>query len=149
MAKNTYKSNTFKKTKKKRKKTSINLRFFSDRRFQLTVGIFLLTLSFFLITAFVSYLFTGKADQSVVESFFDTDIKESGFEIENWFGLLGALSSHYFIYKWFGIASFFIPPFLFLLGTYILFKKQIVIIYQNIFMLTVWVLYLKILLIPL
>jgi S-DNA-T family DNA segregation ATPase FtsK/SpoIIIE len=126
MAKNTYKSNTFKKTIKKRKKTSINLRFFSDRRFQLTVGIFLLTLSFFLITAFVSYLFTGKADQSVVESFFDTDIKESGFEIENWFGLLGALSSHYFIYKWFGIASFFIPPFLFLLGTYILFKKQLV-----------------------
>ncbi len=126
MAKNTYKSNNFKKRKKERKKISFNLKFYRDRRFQLTLGIFLLTLSFFLITAFISYLFTGKADQSVVESFFDTDIRESGFEIENWFGLLGALSSHYFIYKWFGIASFFIPPFLFLLGTYILFKKQLI-----------------------
>jgi len=142
MAKNTYKSNNFKKRKKERKKISFNLKFYRDRRFQLTLGIFLLTLSFFLITAFISYLFTGKADQSVVESFFDTDIKESGFEIENWFGLLGALSSHYFIYKWFGIASFFIPPFLFLLGTYILFKKQLISIkrsFQFIFFFIFWI----------
>jgi S-DNA-T family DNA segregation ATPase FtsK/SpoIIIE len=68
---------------------------------------FLLTAAFFFMTAFVSYLFTGKADQSVVEAFNTTDIRESGFEIGNWFGLLGALSSHYFIYKWFGLASFF------------------------------------------
>lgn len=126
MAKNTYKSNTFKKKKKERKKISINLGFFKDRRLHLTVGIFLLTLSFFLITAFISYLFTGKADQSVVESFFSSDIRESGFEIENWFGLLGALSSHYCIYKWFGIASFLFPPFLFLLGSYVLFKKELI-----------------------
>jgi len=125
MAKNTYKSNSFKKQKKARKKFFFKFGFFRDKRLHLTLGIFLLTLSFFLITAFISYLFTGKADQSVVESFFTTDIRESGFEIENWFGLLGAISSHYFIYKWFGIASFFIPPFLFLLGTYILFKKQL------------------------
>ena len=110
MAKNTYKSNTFKTKKKERRKISFNLGFFRDRRLHLTVGIFLLTLSFFLITAFVSYLFTGKADQSVVESFFTSDVRESGFEIENWFGLLGALASHYFIYKWFGIASFLFPP---------------------------------------
>ena len=126
MAKNTYKSNTFKKKKKEKKSITFKFGFFKDRRLHLTVGIFLLTASFFLITAFISYLFTGKADQSVVEAFSSTSIKESGFEIENWFGLVGAISSHYFIYKWFGIASFLIPPFLFLLGTYILFKKQLV-----------------------
>jgi len=126
MGKNTYKSNTFKKSKKEKKKFTFKLGFFKDRRLHLTVGIFLLTASFFLITAFISYLFTGKADQSVVEAFSTTPIKESGFEIENWFGLLGAISSHYFIYKWFGIASFLIPPFLFLLGTYILFRKQLI-----------------------
>jgi S-DNA-T family DNA segregation ATPase FtsK/SpoIIIE len=89
----------------------------------------------------VSYLFTGKADQSVVEAFNTTDIRESGFEIGNWFGLLGALSSHYFIYKWFGIASFLMPPFLFLLGTYVLFKKQLVSIrrsFQFILFSTFW-----------
>lgn len=126
MGKNTYKSNTFKKKRKEKKNFSLKLGFFKDRRLHLTVGIFLLTASFFLITAFISYLFTGKADQSVVEAFSSTSIKESGFEIENWFGLIGAVSSHYFIYKWFGIAAFLIPPFLFLLGTYILFKKQLI-----------------------
>ena len=141
MGKNTYKSNTFKKTQKERKKFSMNLSFLKDRKLHLTVGIFLLTAAFFLLTAFISYLFTGKADQSVVEAFGSTDIKESGFEIENWFGLLGAISSHYFIYKWFGIASFFLPPFLFLIGTYILFKKQIVSIsrsFQFILFFTFW-----------
>ncbi len=126
MAKNTYKSNTFKKTSKEKKKGSFKIGFFKDRRLHLTVGIFILAMSFFFITSFVSYLFTGKADQSVVEAFTTTELRESGFEIENWFGLLGAISSHYFIYKWFGIASFLMPPFLFLLGIYIVFKKQLV-----------------------
>lgn len=126
MGKNTYKTNTFKKSKTERKKVSFKLGFLKDKRLHLTVGIFLLTVSVFLIAAFVSYLFTGKADQSVVEAFSSTGIKESGLEIENWFGLMGALSSHYFIYKWFGIASFLIPPFLFILGWYILSKKQLI-----------------------
>jgi DNA segregation ATPase FtsK/SpoIIIE, S-DNA-T family len=125
MSKNTYKSNSFKSIKKEKKKRPFNFGFFKDRRFHLTVGIFFLVASFFLMTAFISYLFTGKADQSVVESFTTSDVIESGYEIENWFGLLGALVGHYFIFEWFGIASFFFPPFLFLLGTYILFKKQL------------------------
>ncbi|MCG8310403.1 MAG: DNA translocase FtsK [Cytophagales bacterium] len=125
MGKNTYKSNTFKKRKKEKKKRSFNINFVKDRRFHLTVGIFLLAISIFLAAAFISYLFTGKADQSVVEAFSSTAIKESGLEIDNWFGLMGAISSHYFIYKWFGIASFLIPPFLFVLGWYILSGKQL------------------------
>ncbi len=131
MGRNSYKSNTFKKTKKEGEKRSFKFGFFKDQRLHLTIGLFLLTASFFLVTAFVSYLFTGKADQSVVEAFSSTGIKESGFEIENWFGLLGAISSHYFIYKWFGIASFLIPPFLFVLGTYIIFKKQLLSIQKS------------------
>jgi S-DNA-T family DNA segregation ATPase FtsK/SpoIIIE len=141
MGKKTYKSNTFKKSKEKRSRISFSPGFLKDKRFYLTIGIFLLTAAFFFMTAFVSYLFTGKADQSVVEAFNTTDIRESGFEIGNWFGLLGALSSHYFIYKWFGLASFFMPPFLFLLGTYVLFKKQLVSIrrsFQFILFSTFW-----------
>jgi len=97
MGKNTYKSNTFKKKQKERKKISFKLGFLMDRRLHLTFGIFLLTFSLFLFAAFISYLFTGKADQSVVEAFASTAIRESGMEIENWFGLFGAISSHYFI----------------------------------------------------
>ena len=42
--------------------------FFKDRRFALVCGFGLLFFSFYLLIAFVSYLFTGKADQSLVEA---------------------------------------------------------------------------------
>ncbi|MEQ9659530.1 DNA translocase FtsK 4TM domain-containing protein, partial [Fulvivirga sp.] len=38
----------------------------------------------------------------------------------------GAFVSHYFIFRWFGLASFFTPPLLFLLGYKIVFKKEII-----------------------
>lgn len=141
MGKNTYKSNTFKKKKKEKKKLSVKFGFFKDKRLHLTVGLFFLAISFFLITAFISYLFSGKADQSAVEAFLSTWIIESGIDYNNSFGLLGAISSHYFIFKWFGIASFLIPPFLFLIGTYILFNKELLSIkksFQFIFFFTFW-----------
>ena len=100
MAENTYKSNTFKKPEKeKRSKASkggsrFNLDFFRDPRLHLAVGFFLLITSLFLFTAFVSYLFTGKADQSVVEALGDSTLVESGKEAENWLGLYGAFTPH-------------------------------------------------------
>jgi len=126
MTKNTYKSNTFKKPKKTKKQRSRKPGLFKDKRFQLSAGLFLLIVSLFLITAFISYLFTGRADQSVVEAFAETGVKTSGSEADNWFGFVGALASHYFIFRWFGIAAFLIPPFLFLLGYYIMFRKKLV-----------------------
>lgn len=127
MAKNTYKSNTFKSTKKKKAgKKKPNLNFLKDKRFQLSIGFFLLISSIFLFTAFVSYLFTGKADQSVVEAVSDTGILASSKDAANWLGLYGALAANTFIFKWFGLASFFTPPFLFLIGYRMVFKRQLV-----------------------
>lgn len=133
MAKNTYKSNTFKQSKKEKskKKLKINFGFFKDKRFQLTFGFFLLISSLFLFTAFVSYLFTGKADQSVVEAIGQTGMLESGREADNWLGLYGAFISHYFIFRWFGLAAFFTPPLLFLIGYRIVFNKEIISIYST------------------
>ncbi|MBT1706272.1 FtsK/SpoIIIE family DNA translocase [Chryseosolibacter indicus] len=129
MAQNTYKSNTFKKSEKEKKgkssKKKFNFEFFKDPRFKLALGIFLLTTSLYLFLALLSYLFTGKADHSVVEDLTNTPILESGKEIENWLGMYGAITSHYFIFRWFGIAAFFIPPLLFLIGFYIVFKRQL------------------------
>lgn len=131
MAENTYKSNTFKKPEKeKRSKTSksgsrFSLAFFKDPRFHLAVGFFLLIAALFLLTAFVSYLFTGKADQSVIESVSDTSIVETGKEADNWLGYAGAYVSHYLIFRWFGISGFFIPPLLFLLGFRLVFKRDL------------------------
>ncbi len=131
MAENTYKSNTFKKPEKeKRSKSSktgsrFSLAFFKDPRLHLAVGFFLLITALFLFTAFVSYLFTGKADQSVVEAVGDTNLIESGKEADNWLGYAGAFVSHYFIFRWFGISGFFVPPLLFLLGFRMVFKREL------------------------
>lgn len=133
MAENTYKSNTFKKPEKEKKskpakssKFKFDFAFFKDPRFALALGFFLLIVSLFLFTAFLSYLFTGKADQSVVQSFLDATIEESGKEVENWLGLFGALTSHFLIYRWMGISAFFIPPLLFFLGFRLVFKRDLV-----------------------
>lgn len=130
MAENTFKSNTFKKPEKEKKsksksKEKFNLSFFSDPRFKLAFGFFLLISSFYLVTALISYLFTGKADQSVVEALGQTGLIDSGSEVENWLGLYGAITSHYFIFKWFGISAFFIPPILFILGFRMVFNRTL------------------------
>ncbi|MBS1544120.1 MAG: DNA translocase FtsK 4TM domain-containing protein [Bacteroidetes bacterium] len=142
MAENTYKSNNFKKPEKEKKSKSksgsrFNLEFFKDPRFHLASGFFLLILSLFLFTAFLSYLFTGKADQSVVEGLADSALLESGKEADNWLGLYGAFTSHYFVFKWFGISAFFIPPLLFLLGFRLVFKRELLSFY-NVFILSVF-----------
>ncbi len=126
MAKNTYKSNTFKKaTPAKKASKKWNIDFLQDRKFHLAMGFLLLVLSLFLVTAFISYLFTGRADQSVIEDIAASGVKASGMETENWLGLVGAITSHFFIFRWLGIAAFFIPPLLFIAGYRIVFRKTI------------------------
>ncbi|WP_299824234.1 DNA translocase FtsK [uncultured Pontibacter sp.] len=102
---------------------SINIAFFKDKRFKLSVGFTFLLISFCMTIAFVSYLFTGNADQSVVDSVNGTGLKESGKEAENWLGLFGAWLSHIFIYKLVGVGAFFIIPILFVAGLRIVFKR--------------------------
>lgn len=136
MAENTYKSNTFKKPEKEKKskssksKSRFSFDFFKDPRFILALGFFLLITSLYLFIAFLSYLFTGKADQSVILAFFDTSLAESGREVDNWLGLYGAITSHFLVYQWLGISAFFIPPLLFLLGFKLTFKRELVSIFS-------------------
>lgn len=133
MAKNTYKSNTFRKgDKDKRGKSSgpgFSLAFLKDPRAKLAAGFFLIFASVYMFFALLSYMFTGQADFSEVgnhqsmTSIFET-LREK--EISNWLGLYGAILSHLFVFRWFGISSFLIPPLLFLLGFKLVFKKEIV-----------------------
>ena len=132
MAENTFKTNTFKKPEKEKKakpgksKSSFSFDFFKDQRFILAIGFFLIIISLYLFTAFVSYIFTGKADQSVIEALGDTSVVDSGKETSNWLGLWGALTSHYMIFRWLGISAFFMPPLLFFLGFKLVFKRDLV-----------------------
>jgi S-DNA-T family DNA segregation ATPase FtsK/SpoIIIE len=132
MAQNTYKSNTFKKPEKEKKsrgsKTKFSFAFLRDPRFKLAVGFFLMIVSVYLLLSMLSYLFTGQADQSVVSEL-DASL-ESGREARNWLGLYGAVTSHYFIYRWFGISAFFLPPLLFIVGFKIVFNRELLRIFS-------------------
>lgn len=134
MAQNTYKSNTFKKPEKEKKskaskpKFSFNIAFIKDPRFKLAIGFFLMIAGVSLFLALFSYLFTGDADQSVVVA--DDPIIESGKDAENWLGYVGAVVSHFFIFRWFGISAFFIPPWLFLVGFRVVFNRQLLPIFS-------------------
>lgn len=118
--------NTYKKKSEARSKPAVKFTFLKDRKFHLFVGFLLIFASIFLTVSFISYLGNGQADQSVVEAFLDTSIKESGLEVKNSFGLFGAVSAHYFIFLWFGIAALLIPPFLFVLGYRIAWEQTII-----------------------
>ncbi len=132
MAKNTYKKNSPKeKARSGKKKFRLSFSFLKDRRFQLTVGLFLIISSIYLMTAFISYLFTGKADQTVIEAIGQTGMLDSGRETENWLGLSGAFVSHYFIFRWFGLAAYFTPVLMFLVGYKVVFRKELLPIYSS------------------
>jgi S-DNA-T family DNA segregation ATPase FtsK/SpoIIIE len=87
-----------------------------DERFQKIMGGFFMMFSFYLLIAFVSYLFTWQNDQDKIDhagifSFLSADVK-----VENWLGKLGAILSHQFIGRWFGVASFLFVLNFFLIG---------------------------------
>ena len=85
-----------------------------DQRTNLTVGVLLMLLAVGLLVAFVSYLFTGPADQSLIGS--DAPVKEAGKDVQNWVGLLGARVAHVFLFRWFGIGALGLPVIVFLAG---------------------------------
>jgi DNA segregation ATPase FtsK/SpoIIIE, S-DNA-T family len=137
--------NTYKKSKEKPEKAGkadkekgegfkFNLAFLKDPRFHNISGIFIMLSSFCLVFAFVSYLFSGKYDQSVVESIFNTNVRESGKEVQNWLGLTGAFISYFFIFRWFGIAAFLFIPIFFIVGYRMVFKTELISISKTIVM---------------
>lgn len=97
--------------------------FLKDPRLHLLVGLVLIFGSIFISFSLISYPFTGNEDQSVVESLFETGIRDSGQEAENWLGLMGAIISYFLVFKGFGIASLLFMPLIFVVGVKIVFKK--------------------------
>ena len=88
---------TKKKTTSKRKKPNLSL----TNQQKLVFGSLLLILGILLFLAFLSFFFTGQADQSVLNQFTSREI-----EAQNWMSKFGAWVSDLFIYKGFGVASF-------------------------------------------
>lgn len=132
MASKTYKSNTFRKKQTPKKapavkaKSKFSWAFLRDKRIGLSFGIILMMVSIFLFFAFLGYVFSGESDQSVVLNDSGVGLRTTASEAQNWLGYIGATVSHLFIFRWFGLAAFLLPPLLFFIGFRIAFKKSLV-----------------------
>ncbi|GGZ71539.1 DNA translocase FtsK [Algibacter mikhailovii] len=82
---------------------------------KLVMGSFLVLAGLLLFISFISFLFTGEADQSTLTEFGSREIKT-----QNWLRKSGAWLSDFFIQRSFGIASFIFSGLIFLSGVYVL-----------------------------
>ncbi|MEP7278135.1 MAG: DNA translocase FtsK [Bacteroidota bacterium] len=103
-----------------------------DERTHKITGAVLILLAFFLFVAFTSYLFTWKADMRIVFNQGLSPLFSSGKDkAANLLGNLGAVVSHFFFYKAFGVASFLLCTFFFVAGANLLFSKKLFSIWRN------------------
>lgn len=112
--------------KKEKKESEPKTKRSLDGRIVKITGLLLLLFSLYLFVAFFSYLFTWDEDQSVVNGAnFNIIFDAANHKVENWLGILGAMVSHLFMFRWFGVSSFLIAFCSFLIGYRLLFKVSI------------------------
>ncbi len=116
-----------------------------DERTWKIVGAIFLLIAIFLFISFVSYLFTWKEDQAVAQQGFSA-LLDNDKPVANLLGRFGAVMSHFFIFKAFGIASFLICTFFFVVGVNLLFRRKVFSIWKNLKYVTVGLLVLSVLL---
>ncbi len=112
-----------------------------ERTWKITGAIFLL-ISIFLFIAFISYFFTWKEDfdkVSVGGLLFNNEVK-----VQNLLGRLGAVVSHFFVYKGFGVASLLICTFFFVVGINLLVNRKVFSIWRNLKYVTIGLLVLSV-----
>ena len=89
---------------------------FQNDIFNFIFGFVLVLVAVYMVTAFVSFFSTGQADQSLVLDLKPGEWLNSKREFQNSCGSMGALLSHFFITKCFGLSAFVVPVFLGLVG---------------------------------
>lgn len=112
---------------KKKKTSQLSLKIgLDDERIPKLVGVLFLFISIYLLIAFTSYLFTWRMDQDRVLRFSWRLLLESGMDMENWLGRLGAIVSNLFFYWLFGLPSLLFVYLGWKFGINRLFRKPIV-----------------------
>lgn len=92
----------------------------TNKRQKILIGILFILVAIALLLAFISFYLYGKNDQSELTVF-----KDRGAPVQNWLGKFGAFLADFFVYKGFGIASFFFVKLFFLTGSYLIFDLSI------------------------
>ncbi|WAC10336.1 FtsK/SpoIIIE family DNA translocase [Dyadobacter pollutisoli] len=98
---------------------------FTSPKNTLAWGTFFIVMGVILEISFLSYIITGLSDQSVVDGLGQQSIRDAGRQTRNFFGVLGAVVSHFFVYRWFGVGALLVPLVPFVAGWKIAFGKEI------------------------
>ncbi len=99
-------------------------RMMTGPRNTLAWGILLLVVGGFLEIAFLSHIFTGANDQSTLDALQHQSLREVGRHTSNALGILGAVVSQVFVYRWFGVAALLLPVIPLLTGWTLLAKAE-------------------------
>ncbi len=96
--------------------------FIKGERFKKALGLFFTLLSVFLLMAFISYLFTWKSYDHLVDSRAVNWelLTDSSITVDNMMGRAGAIVAHLFIKMGFGVSSFLFVLIFFALGLHLL-----------------------------
>ena len=89
---------------------------FHNERTNFILGAALFIVAGFMLWAFVSFLATGSADMSIIETPKDGEILNQNHEFQNACGSLGAYTAWFFIKRCFGLAAFLVPVYIFLIA---------------------------------
>ena len=89
---------------------------FHNERTNFILGAFLFIVAGFMLWAFISFLATGNADISIIETPLEGEILNQNHEFQNACGSLGAYTAWFFIKRCFGFAAFLIPVYIFLIA---------------------------------
>ncbi|MGG9960600.1 DNA translocase FtsK 4TM domain-containing protein [Ferruginibacter sp. SUN106] len=100
-----------------------------DERTHKIAGSILLLIAILLFVAFTSYLFTWAEDQ---DKFSYRMLLANDIKVQNLLGTFGAFVSEVFIRKGFGVASYLICTFFFVIGVNLFFGKKVFSVSRNI-----------------
>lgn len=110
MAKKSGKRTTGKNTK--RRKGGL-VRLLKDERIKILLALVFVGFAFLLLVSQISFLFTWKTDQSLIDKL---ALHNIDIEAENWAGKIGAILASQTINRWFGLASLAFPLIIAVLG---------------------------------
>lgn len=122
---------------KAEKEESLDLKALAkDERTWKILGAVSVLVSLFLFLAFASYLFTWKEDMDIAQQGFSA-LLDNDKPVSNLLGRLGAVVSYFFFVKAFGVGSFLICTFFFVVGINLLFRRKVFSIWRNLKYVTV------------
>ncbi len=99
--------------------------FFMNERLHQIIGVFLILLSVYMLTAFISHFFTWKDNFILSEVSFQRLLFDNTLEISNYTGKLGARLSYLFINESFGVSSFIFLVAFFVVGFLLAFRVKV------------------------